>query len=60
MLRKLRIVGKAMRCFGLVAAADLKCGRLMIQATMSRMLLLTYGNMRIRSELISMEMAPQV
>ena len=33
MLRKLRIVGTAMRCFGLVAAADLKCGRLMIQAT---------------------------
>ena len=53
-------VGTAMRCFGLIAAADLKCGRLMIQATISHMLLLIYGNMRIRSKLISMGMAPQV
>ena len=46
-----------MRCFGLIAVANLKCGRLMDQATTSRRLLLIYGNMRIRSKLISMEMA---
>ena len=59
MLLKSRIVGPAMRCFGLIAVANLKCGRLMHQATTSRRLLLTYGNMRIRSKLISMGMAPR-
>ena len=47
-------VGTDMRCFGPVTVADLKCGRLMIQAAISPMLLLNIGNMRIRSELISM------
>ena len=49
-----------MRYFGPVTVADLKCGRLMIQAAISHMLLLNIGNTRIHSELISMEMATQV
>ena len=60
MLRKSRIVGPAMKCFGHIAVANLKSGRLVHQATTSSRLLLIYGNMKKRSKLISMEMAPQV
>ena len=60
MLRKSRIVGPAMKCFGLVAVANLKCGRLVHQATTSPRLLLIYGNMKKSGDLISMEMVTPV
>ena len=59
MLPKLRTVGAAMRCFGLIAAANFKCGSMMRQATTCRMLMLIYGNMKKRSKLISMEIQPK-
>ena len=49
-LPKLRTVGLAMRCFGLIAVVNIMSGRLMRQAASSQLLMLIYGNMRIRSK----------
>ena len=45
-----------MKCFGLIAVANMKCGRLMRQATSSRSIKANLWEDEVKFKLISMEM----